>query len=403
VSKNIPFYFLVRSWNSFEYFDRCVESILGQQGPQFQILFVDDCSDYTTLQKEHIRKKLKDHIVVFNQNRQFAVRNAYEMIHTYVNNDEGIILNVDGDDWLIRDDVLDLIGKTYQQQKCQLTYGSSLCYSPVQPERHLQPMSTLNSFVNCRYTPEVEQNQAYRYHPFLVSHLRTWKVSLFKQIPKKSFLLPSGKWLRFCEDEAIFFPMLERSNGRYEVISTPLYMYNQENPRNDLKIHLSEKLLEEVYIRRQNLPKGMTPSSKTLYIKYSPFLSFPIIGNLLYLLQILIIKLGIYNSLFVSEQWKKMLPTALGFLSQQSTKIICQTTRLGFLIRKVCSPILLDISDQNELSLSDYSKYEQIMWSLVFSTHFSIETRTILPDLTKLTPHKKSVKKAIYARNSQTS
>jgi hypothetical protein len=188
--------------------------------------------------------------VIFNRKRKFAIRNAYEVIHRYVKEDDAIIINLDGDDWLLRDDVIDIIRSTYKKNKCDFTYGNCVIHDPGDAN-HEAIITDVDPDVNIRYTVDVEKRRAYRKEIFFPRHLRTWRACVYKSIPKSSFMYPNGSWLRICEDEAIFFPLLEIS-GKYEVIKTPLSVYNLATPHSDERIHLMERLEDEVYMRRQS-------------------------------------------------------------------------------------------------------------------------------------------------------
>lgn len=247
--KNYSYYFLVRSWNNFEYFDLCINSLLSQHG-NFTILYVDDCSDYTRSQQQHIKSRLKGHIVIFNTERKYSLRNAYETIHTYVTNPQAIVVNVDGDDWLIQNKVLTVLNNVYKTTHCALTYGNCIYWAPKN-SLHGKLASRVNPSINTRYTRQVEESNTYRKQYFIPLHLRSWRASAFMRIYKKSFLRPDGSWIRFCEDQAIFYPLLEMSSGNYQVISDLLYSYNIKTLYSDSKINQTERLFDEVAILRQ--------------------------------------------------------------------------------------------------------------------------------------------------------
>jgi len=243
-------YFLVRSYKSFNYFDRCIDSILRQNESNYTIIFIDDASDYTDNIKNIIRKKLKGHVVIFNKKRKYSLRNAYEAIHKYME-DNAIVINVDGDDWLISDEVIKVITNVYEETGCDLTYGNCRYYCPGQKEHNKTPQEFTHE-INQRFPVEVEKSNTYREYHFLPLHLRTWKASLFKSIDKDQFLKTNGEWIRFCEDQAMFYPMLELCNGNYSVIKEVIYNYNVSNLTNDNKIHQSERLLDEIIIRKKH-------------------------------------------------------------------------------------------------------------------------------------------------------
>lgn len=247
----IFFYILIRSWNSFEFFDQCIDSVFSQNYANYKILFIDDASEYTKDQKDHIRKKLFGHTIVFNKNRKFALKNAYLALHHLTENDKAIIFNLDGDDYLSDVNALLTIAKTYSIRNCDLTYGECfLKYSRWTLWQYFPARFALGG-LNQRYPRKVEANNAYRNHTFLPLHPRTWKLSLFKQIKKKDFKNNKGEWLKTCEDQAIFFPLLEMSGGNYEVIKKPIYTHRYMHSKSDHSLNRKLQLFEEKIIRNK--------------------------------------------------------------------------------------------------------------------------------------------------------
>ena len=122
--KSIFFYVLIRSWNAYDNFDKCIDSVFKQQYDKYKILFVDDGSPLNILQKKHITQKLKGHVVVFNNKRLYSLRNSYQMIHKFTKKNKAVVFNLDGDDWLPHPNCLKTVASYYKDNdKCQLTYG----------------------------------------------------------------------------------------------------------------------------------------------------------------------------------------------------------------------------------------------------------------------------------------
>lgn len=250
IRSDIFFYVLIRSWNAFEYFDRCVDSVFNQTYKNFKILFIDDCSEYSIEQKNHIKKCLQNHIVMFNRKRRFSVFNAYKIIHKYAKNSEGVVLNLDGDDWLLDNNVLSFLAKVYDNNPdCLLTYGECLLWDGK--EYSSRPSRFIKEFTNIPYRKMVVQTNTYRLEPFYPLHPRTWKVWLYKKIKREDFLRPDGSWLEFAEDQAMFFPMLEMANGLSKVIKKSLYVYNVATQHADIKENPIKLLKDELIIRKK--------------------------------------------------------------------------------------------------------------------------------------------------------
>jgi len=223
--------------------------VLNQTHKNFKILFIDDFSNYTRKQKSHIIKKLKNHTVKFNKERRHSVYNAYKMLHECTENDDAVVLNLDGDDWLFNDNVLAHLSKIYRQNpNCLLTYGECLLWGG---EEYSRSSHLIKEYTNIPYPKRIIRKSAYRLEPFYPLHPRTWKVWVFKKIEKADFLRPDGSWLEFAEDQAMFLPMLEMANGRFQVIKKPLYAYNVASKHSDTKRNLIKLLKDELIIRKK--------------------------------------------------------------------------------------------------------------------------------------------------------
>jgi len=246
----IFFYILVRSWKAFANFDRCVDSVFKQSYTNYKILFVDDCSGYNSRQKKHIQEKLHGHIVQFNKKRLYSLRNAYELLKKCQESMDTVVFNLDGDDFLPHRKCLEIVAEAYNKNKnCLLTWGG--CFIQYKGKLIDKGSDEKFLFANLPYSKKVKENNLYRQEPFYPLHPRTWKSWLFKKINKKDFLRPDGSWLRFAEDQAIFFPMLEMAGGNFITIQKPIYTHNFGLPKSDLNSNLLNLVKDELIIRKK--------------------------------------------------------------------------------------------------------------------------------------------------------
>ena len=226
---------------------RCLESIRFQTYSNIQVLFVDDDSDYNREYKKNILGFLdKDDVVIWRNERFFSLRNAYELIHEYCDQREDIVFNLDADDWLSSRESISILMNLYAENNWYFTYGDCFIWSGSDKQ---QVQASMVGEYNKKYPKEVVEEKLFRDFTFLPLHPRTWKVHAFKSIPKEAFLSKSGQWLQYCEDQAIFFPLLEMYYSKCGVISQPLTVYNIENPNADSKIELISTLRDELEIR----------------------------------------------------------------------------------------------------------------------------------------------------------
>ena len=249
IKSGIFFYILVPSWRNFANFDRCIESIFSQTYKNYKIIFADDASEYSISQKRHIRETLKGHIVVFNKKRLYAVENIYKALHGYADNDNAVIVNVDGDDWLYGNNVLSTVASYYLRCNCLLTYGDCIIWDGKSMSKKLA--SAEKEYTNIAYPQKIHDKGSYRKELFFPLHLRTWKNWLYKMIEIDDFKDEKGNWLKYCVDMAMYFPMLEMAAGNCCVINKPLYVYNTESKYNIIKYDPIQTVREELIIRRK--------------------------------------------------------------------------------------------------------------------------------------------------------
>lgn len=244
---------LVRSRASYSWLLQCLNSILKQKYEKFTILLIDDVSDYTREQKQEIQQLLKTHVAIFNRERKYSLRNAYEAINEYATDDLGIVVNIDGDDYLTSENALARINHIYEVKKCLLSYGECRIVFPSFSWKSWLPSKYVFSQHNTRYPKQVEVMGEYRRDPiFRPLHPRTWRVDLFEKIKEKDFKDNQGNWLMTCEDQAMFFPMLEMSGGHYFVDSKIMYAYRWDHPNTDYRIRQQQQRLDEILIRNKS-------------------------------------------------------------------------------------------------------------------------------------------------------
>lgn len=172
------------------------------------------------------------------------------MIHTYCEDPEGIVINLDADDWFAEDTAVEKIVQFYRKQKCLISYGNCFVWKGKDLE-HLPVASHTMLACNVPYAQETVRQRDYRKRPFLVYHPRAWKVKAYKAIDKEAFLRSDGSWLDFCEDQAIFMPLLEMFGHRCYCCKEPLSVYNQTNASADVKVNRLPLLRDEIEIRRK--------------------------------------------------------------------------------------------------------------------------------------------------------
>jgi len=216
---------VIPSYNNKDWYERNLDSVLGQDYMNYRIIYTDDVSTDGTgelvaayKQKYDVQNKIT---LVRNKKRQGALYNLYRMIHTC--DGDAIIVTLDGDDWFPDDQVLKRLNTIYSADEVWLTYGQFQMY----------PHGTMGWAT--AMPEEIVKNNAFRDFVHLPSHLRTFYAWLFKKIKLEDFLY-NGRFFMMAWDMTMMFPMIEMAGERHRFIPEVMYIYNDANNISDHRI-----------------------------------------------------------------------------------------------------------------------------------------------------------------------
>lgn len=230
------FVFIAPFRNVKDYIKKCADSIIYQNYKNWIAIFCDDeSSDGTT---DHITHNEK-FIIKKNEKRITALANIHYGIINSNLNDDDVICILDGDDFLIRPDTLDILNNLYQDDTL-LTYGQYVW--PTGQIGHCSPY-TKESF------KRVRSDKVY-----VASHIRTFKYKLYKEIMIQDPNLDcykniNGEFYTMTYDLAIMLPLMEICGfDKIKFNPIPVYYYRTHN-QNDhaIDIKLQFNIAEEIY------------------------------------------------------------------------------------------------------------------------------------------------------------
>tara|TARA_Y100000034_G_scaffold21387_1_gene24608 strand:+ start:1168 stop:2814 length:1647 start_codon:yes stop_codon:yes gene_type:complete len=216
------FVIVVPTYNSEEWIKKTIESVKNQTHQNFLCYIINDCSTDNTLKA--IENQICDDkkFILINNNERLGspIGNMYNCLkqNKVSLNDDDIIVNLDGDDWFINENVLSYVSDFYNKEKCELTYGSFVRFS-----------NGIIGQESTEYPSEVVKNSSYRQDIWRASHLRTFKYGLFKKIQKHFITDNEGNFYKYAADQALMFSLLELST-KSKFIDKVMYVYNDNNP-----------------------------------------------------------------------------------------------------------------------------------------------------------------------------
>ncbi len=226
--------------NPGAYLDNCVDSLVNQDYPNFEAIFIDDAStDNSHLRIPENDSRIK---VIVNNDRKYALQNSHMFLMEYCEEDD-IAVFLDGDDWFSCDDALTQINKLYEQSECWVMYGQF---------RH----ASSGKYGISMPFPDKDTFSRQREY-WVSSHVRTFRAGVYHKIAEQDpgyacMRDENGDWYQTASDLAIMYPVLELSGfERICFNDQVLYVYNDENFLNDYKYNAERQRQDAEHIRNK--------------------------------------------------------------------------------------------------------------------------------------------------------
>jgi len=219
---------IVNGYNSSNFLKKCLISIKNQTYKNYKCVIVNDAS--TENEFEIYAKDCPEFLYIKNNSNLGPLASRIIGINKLNCSDDDIIFLIDGDDWLIHDNVFQYIVDIYQKEDILLTWGywKPIDTSGKQKDRedglddvYLKRMK----YIDYNRDTLLKKNN-YRDVPFSFCHPRTFKYILWKNIDQKDFLDKNGNMFRSATDYAFMYPMIEMCNNRFKIIYDRLIYYN---------------------------------------------------------------------------------------------------------------------------------------------------------------------------------
>jgi glycosyltransferase involved in cell wall biosynthesis len=213
-------------YNAKNYIERCLFSIKTQTFKDFKCYITHDLSTDNSV--ELVKKFIKDDprfiLVNDNEKKLYQAGNFDKTIRYNKDIDDNeLIIEVDGDDWLPDSNVFQRINDLYKDNNVWIANGS-FKYS----NGELGFAQSQKDFKNLRQSR------------FTASHIRTWRAFLWRKINESDLKDENGNYWQWSGDLCFMFPMLEMSGEEHYRFMTDInYVYNAENPINEHKVDMT--------------------------------------------------------------------------------------------------------------------------------------------------------------------
>lgn len=219
------------------YIASCLDSYLCQSFQDWTAqIMVDPMGDKTyEIAKRYESEKIK---IRRNDYRQFALGNTIEGIKLLNPDENDVVVTMDGDDWLMHPNSLEIVNQAYSENPdLLLTHGSWTAWpDPNVPEN------------NEAYTREEFQTNI-RKARWKASQLRTFKYKLWRHIKDEDLRDGYNQYFTAAGDCAYMWPMMEMAGyERIKFIPDRIYVYNQQNPYGDSILNVYQQMYFTDYI-----------------------------------------------------------------------------------------------------------------------------------------------------------
>ena len=222
--RDTQFVFLIPAFNCEKEIKQTLMSVFSQSYDDWRIILIDDVStDNTTKVAKEIVEKFgysKRTSFVRREEKYGEVRNTIVEVKFLA--DREVVVRLDAGDWLTDNDTLWYLNQVYKEHKpavCWTAQRWAYTSYGISKQMTLQP------------------NQSVYEHPWVSSHLKTFRASALKKVNPKNFYDDDGNWIMIACDQAVFLPMMHlavKENLPLVFLPIVCYHYNIDLEKPDL-------------------------------------------------------------------------------------------------------------------------------------------------------------------------
>jgi len=200
-------------YNCEHFIEKCIESVLVQDESEWEMYIIDDASSDKSIEVAQKTANRDPRIKILrNKKNMGAVFNkTSNFVYHAKPKDEDVIVTLDGDDRFINTRTLSYLRQIYSKGYW-LTYGGFKCMESVTfPEAFMSP---------------IDWSLSLRRQQYCLTHLRSHKFFLYKNVEDKDLRHKNGVLFKFPEDIILNVPMAEMAGpDKCFYIKEKLYQY----------------------------------------------------------------------------------------------------------------------------------------------------------------------------------
>lgn len=220
------FVFVVPYYNCIDDIEKTIYSMVSQSFQDWRAILINDvssdgCEKLVRQTCESLPSKLRSRFtLVENTEKHGEVRNTITSIEAI--DDDEIVCRLDGGDWLTENDLLHVFNQVYGDPSVAVAWSAHRwAFTPqnISGQLTLRPGQTVYQ------------------HPWVSSHLKTFRCGDLRKVSHKNFKDADGEYIMIACDQAIFLPMMQmahEANRKLQFVPIVGYHYNIDLGRRDL-------------------------------------------------------------------------------------------------------------------------------------------------------------------------
>jgi glycosyltransferase involved in cell wall biosynthesis len=227
------FVFITPYYNAEDDITKTLYSMMAQSYDDWRAIIINDVS--TDGGPNLVRKTVEGSIyrdkftLVDRTEKHGEVRNTLESLNMI--EDDEIVCRLDGGDWLLENDLLWMLNETYKDQKQAVAWTA---------HRWSYTNRNISGQLNLSAGQTVYQ------HPWVSSHLKTFRADRLRKVPRENFLTDDGEHIMIACDQAIFLPMMHLSHlDGYKLNFVPVVGYHYNIDLNDKNLFTSQRSINQ--------------------------------------------------------------------------------------------------------------------------------------------------------------
>ena len=211
---NNRFTFVMPTFNAVDTVQYSINSVMMQNYPNTKIVVIDDMSTDGT--PDAVQELIEGYGVgeekiklIVNTEKKWEVANVLEGMNYADESD--IICRLDGDDWLCDIDALAILNYRYETEGFDAIWTAHRW-----------------SFTHANMSTELPRDANPYEHPWVSSHLKTFRKKLLSGVSDKNFRNNQGEYYKRIGDQVIYLPALYQASGNWHFEPIVAYHYSIE-------------------------------------------------------------------------------------------------------------------------------------------------------------------------------